>query len=295
MSLKKEYQENVKEINKIIDTAEKEQLDKKDNKNIDYRFLEFPQVNLTLDFSNLNMEQIEKFDDEELVILAQFILYHTDWDNITFNLLFNELHKRYEPLMHYLKQKYYSNKGLDGSDYFAAGLKGFVELINYYKYTNDGEAAVKTFLWQCSSGKMSTLLKHADSDKYKNLNESESFDGTSTGSDLDASSRYAYLNTFKTDDTPEKALIEETLVYKILTQLKFLLTELEFQALYAEMMDYTYCEAAETLNISEKSVDNAIHRSRQKLKNYLKNQAVQRKRKFKKEREELEERGGIYG
>ena len=265
----KEYNDNIKKIEKIIEKAEFEKSLMVDSPELEYRYLRFPKVQMDFDLSKLDLTKIKKLTDEELVLLIQLITLSVGWENYKLNMLFAEIYKRYEKMIFKLKGKYYSNKGLDQNDYFAAGLRGFMELFQHYKFANSKEASVKTFLWRCASGKMSTMLKQADAAKHQGLNEAESFNGTASASkDGRNDERYDYINIIKNDHTPEYEISEKIIMYKILTRLKFTLTELEFNAIYSEIIGYNYSGASKELGVSEKSIDNAINRARVKFKRY---------------------------
>ena len=68
------------------------------------------------------------------------------------------------------------------------------------------------------------------------------------------------------NSTPEALFIEKEDYNTLTESIKVELSEMEYEVLQLFLAGMTYCDIAKSLNISEKSVDNALSRIRKKLK-----------------------------
>ncbi len=71
---------------------------------------------------------------------------------------------------------------------------------------------------------------------------------------------------FSVDESPENIIIEKEKYKNLTNRIKFTLSDLEYKVLCEFLMGYSYADIALRLGISEKSVDNALRRVREKIK-----------------------------
>jgi RNA polymerase sporulation-specific sigma factor len=69
------------------------------------------------------------------------------------------------------------------------------------------------------------------------------------------------------ESDPEKMLIETEEVSNLSVSLQRLLSKLEYKVLMLYLHNYSVADIAEALSVSEKSVNNALYRIRNKLTN----------------------------
>ena len=89
-----------------------------------------------------------------------------------------------------------------------------------------------------------------------------------SGLDLDSLDD-AVLMSCTTVTDPDTLLVNKEAEYALLEHLKQLLSDIEYRVLVLHLASYSYREMAESLNIPQKAVDNALQRIRRKLKKAL--------------------------
>lgn len=164
---------------------------------------------------------------------------------------FGELISRYMSL---IKSKVFSyrDSGIDYDDLFQEGLLG---LLNAAKtFDSSGAASFRTYAGVCIKRRMYTLSRSAARQKRVPLKNLVSLDENEKG-----------LKT-KLLNNPEEMFIKKEEDRLRGFQIKKLLSELEFKVLSMYINGSSYSEISERIDITPKSVDNALQRIRKKLK-----------------------------
>lgn len=175
------------------------------------------------------------------------------------------LYNKYKNLIN-LKVKKYVNKakkvGLEYNDLFQEGMLGLSEAIKCYKDIKNTKFS--SFANLCIDRQLYSAIVRADRKKHTILNESYSLDFETVE---DGKSLLDFLFD-KNSDPSLKIEYSESKKY-LLNYLDSNLTELEKKVLELRIKGYEYKEIANKLDKSYKSVDSALQRIRNKIKNYL--------------------------
>lgn len=163
----------------------------------------------------------------------------------------NALMNSYKNFVSKIAKKYFII-GADFSDVLQEGMIGLFNAYNKFDITKNVQ--FKTFAAVCINRQIITALKKA----YKN-NKNELFD--EINADV-LKSNTICLN-------PEEDVILQEDYENLLKEISEKLSTLEFKILNEFLKEQNYEEIAKNLNLSKKSVDNALTRIRNKLK-YLK-------------------------
>lgn len=180
-------------------------------------------------------DTFKNMTDEELAAISS--------DNST---AVSELVSRYAKLI-WIKANIMANSASDAEDLAQEGLLGLLNAIS--KFDSERRVKFSTFAEVCISNRMRTIL-----DKNRNVPVVET-----DGSDI--SNDEAVL-----PDTPESIFIEKEHLSQLYNEIISLLSDREWKIFTLFLQGLSYKNIAEKLNISEKSVDNAIQRIRRKLK-----------------------------
>ncbi len=210
--------------------------------------LEYPCVVETEDFTMLTVETINSLSDEELVVLSN------NGNAIAEEHLIN----RYKNCVGYCSSKYYM-PGMEKDDIFQEGMIG---LYNAIKDFNPKKTSFKNFAMLCISRRIISLLKSANRQKHIPLNSSVSLD--SIFSDEQYNSMIDTIET-PTQHNPESILISQETLNMYEQKINELLSELELKVFKCYLGNMSYKDISKQLDISEKSVDNAVQRIKKKL------------------------------
>ena len=142
----------------------------------------------------------------------------------------------------------------------------------YMSYNSQNGASFSTFARQCITRNIQTAVKTANRKKNQMLNNSISL--SNQGS--------VVVHSEKDDEDinliipsnmlpPDEKLIENEKLNYIKEKIKNVLSKLELEVLINYLNGNSYTQIAKKMNMSNKSVDNALSRVRQKL-SFLKNQ-----------------------
>lgn len=197
-----------------------------------------------MDYNTLN--------DNELVSLAK---EHNE-DAI------NLLHLKYKPLITKKCNKFYKyvkNKGVELSDLTQECLIGFEESIQYFN--QDDDVTFYTFTNVCMDRQLMTITKKLHRNKHKILNDAIPLETLDTENDRN-------LIDFLEDNTdnPELGLLREADFQELYNKITKKLTTLEEYVFNLKIQDFTYKEIADILDKDPKSIDNAMQRIKNKIK-----------------------------
>lgn len=163
----------------------------------------------------------------------------------------NQLMNNYKKLVNKIARKYF----IIGADLNDVIQEGMIGLFNAFsKFDMSKEIQFKTFATICINRQIITAIKKA----YKH-SKNDLIDDISTNE----------LYSNEKIISPEDDFIENENFKILKKEINQKLSKLETQILSKFLQNLTYDEIANSLNISKKSVDNALARIRNKL-NYLK-------------------------
>lgn len=191
--------------------------------------------------------------DEELIVATQ------NGDDAAENQLF----ERYKDLVTKISRGYFIVDG-DIEDLIQEGMIGLYKAIKGFSSQKD--ASFKTFATICIKHQIQTAIKRASANKNKPLSSAvslQSFDKTSENMD------YLPLELVL-EVTPAERAIDKENFFALKQSIKECLSEFEIKILKQYLQGYSYKEIASNLNISQKSIDNALSRIKSKLRSKLK-------------------------
>lgn len=150
---------------------------------------------------------------------------------------------------HYISKL--SPASLEFDDLFQEGLTGLMSAI--YSFREDKNASFRTYAEKCISNRILTALKSVTRKK------STPPGGIVSLEDIEIPS----------DFSPEEKVISEETAEDIYVFLNNGLSSLEKSVIHLYLSGESYINISDKLNITEKSVDNAVQRVRSKLRGFL--------------------------
>lgn len=200
----------------------------------------------------ITVESVSSLSDEELVLLAQ------NGDSYSEEILIN----RYKNCVNYCSSKYYMS-GMEKDDIFQEGMIGLYSAIKDFKKE---KTSFKNFAILCISRKIISLLKSANRQKHTPLNSSISLDFLFSNEQNNS-----MIDAIKapSDHDPESVFISNETLCLYEKKIKDTLSDLELKVLKNYLLGLSYNDISSNLNISKKSVDNAIQRIKKKLEAVL--------------------------
>ena len=170
---------------------------------------------------------------------------------------FTVLSNRYFKLIRSITAKY-NISGLESDDLTQEGLLGLLSAVK--TYSSDKGASFKTYAALCINRRIITLLKRSDTNKSKALNDYISLD--------DENIEECFRNEM-TD--PEASFIGKESLDTLKQSISECLSKTENRVLELYLAGESYSKIAQRLELSQKSVDNAIQRIRRKLRKHISN------------------------
>lgn len=173
-------------------------------------------------------------------------------------LAFTALTERYAALIRSITSKY-NISGLESEDLTQEGLLGLLSAANTYRH--DGGASFKTYAGLCINRNIISLLRCCGSSKGKPLNDYISlYDDGVEQSMLDNQENPENLVISKEEQRELQDLNERMCEH---------LSKTEVRVLDLYLAGKSYRQIADSLSVTEKSVDNALQRVRRKLKIHI--------------------------
>lgn len=194
----------------------------------------------------------DKSTDKELIILIQ-----NGNQEATEYLL-----KKYSPLVKKSIRALYLI-GADTEDLSQEGMIGLFKAIQNYQ--TDNAASFYTFAKVCIDRQIYTAIKTSNRKKHSPLNTYISFysqaneEGTELIDNLEAGN----------DSNPENVILDRESASWLEEQLEERLSKLENEVLHYYLDGKSYADIAAKLGKTDKSIDNAVQRIREKVKNLL--------------------------
>ncbi|MBR4795268.1 MAG: sigma-70 family RNA polymerase sigma factor [Lachnospiraceae bacterium] len=150
--------------------------------------------------------------------------------------------------------------GGDTEDLIQEGMIGLFTAINTYDISKN--ASFKTFANMCIAGQMNHAIEAANRFKHGPLNSYISYDIKLTEDDDES-----LLDVIEDieEHEPENQYIDKENVRNMLIKIKGTLSPLEWDVFLLHVNGTNYREIADKLNKSEKSIDNALNRIKQKV------------------------------
>lgn len=188
--------------------------------------------------------------DEELVVKAQ------SGDEIAVN----ELLKKYKSLINKLSRSYFLIGG-DIEDIVQEGMIGLYKAIMNFK--DKKNASFKTFASTCIKNQIQSAVRVASSEKNKVLSTALPIMGEMNNDDEDEEEMEIIVPSSL--PLPEDRVLEKENVKEIFDAIKSSLSTLEYKVLLLYLKGFNYNEISQSMNISKKSIDNALTRIKNKL------------------------------
>lgn len=174
----------------------------------------------------------------------------------------NIIIEKYKPLIRNISVKFISkcqNTGLELSDLEQEGMIGLNHAIEHF--SEQKNTTFFTYASTCVERKIISTIIGAQRKKHKILNESLSYDNE----DL-TDSKY-----LKDDNhNPENIVIGIDMEDELINKVKNKLTDFEDQVFQLMVAGFSYKEIANLLDKDKKSIDNAIQRVKNKVKDVIK-------------------------
>ena len=145
--------------------------------------------------------------------------------------------------------------GGDSEDLIQEGTLGLLSAIR--QFDPDKDTSFKTYAELCIRNRLYTAIKSALRSKHTPLNEYISFESPQFDENQTRTSLFLR--------DPEELLIARERVEEITHSLSVALSGFESQILDLYLDGLSYIEIADNLNVTNKSVDNAVQRIRRKL------------------------------
>lgn len=196
--------------------------------------------------------------DEELVLAVQ------QGDDDAFGLLF----ERYFTLVRQRARSYFLVGG-ERQDLVQEGIIGLYKAARDFR--PDRGAAFATFANLCITRQMLSTIKRATRRKHAPLNNYISLNRPAYGEDGDGAELGELVaGDDPQRDNPEEIFLRREMLATLHKEVPLLLSDLELTVLLAYLQGESYRDIALRLGRSEKTVDNAIQRTKRKMESYFK-------------------------
>lgn len=176
-----------------------------------------------------------------------------------------ELLRRYKGLAKAKANMYYM-VGADEDDVLQEGMIGLLKAVR--QFDEEKEASFRTFAGICVTTQIISAIRSAQRNKHKALNTSVSLDasiGQQDRAEGEPQMRIEDTLMASPADSPEQMLLMQDIMEYILHNDDKVFSEYELQVLTERMQGRSAEQIAETLGRTRKSVDNCLHRARQKI------------------------------
>ncbi len=187
--------------------------------------------------------------DEEIVIKAQ----NGDENAV------NELLSKYKSLISKLSRSYFLIGG-DIEDILQEGMIGLYKAIMNFK--DKKNASFKTFATTCIRNQIQSAIRVASSEKNKVLSSALPIMEKNNNEDDEEEVEIIVPSSLP---LPEDQVLEKEKVKEIFDAIKSSLSSLEYKVLLLYLKGFNYNEISKSMNISKKSIDNALTRIKNKL------------------------------
>ena len=195
---------------------------------------------------------MENLTDEELIDLAK------NGDEMALDFLLD----RYKVLASKIARSYF----LVGAEYEDLLQEAMIGLYKaYISYDKKSKASFSTFARTCITRNVQTAVKTANRKKNQILNSSISLTNQGGLQKQGDEDEDITLIIPSNSLTPDEKLIESETLQSIKEKIKQCLSKFELDVLVLYLQGYSYTQIAQKLNLTNKSIDNALSRIRHKL------------------------------
>ena len=194
----------------------------------------------------LHLDGLINLSDEELVLKCGA------GEDSAFGILVS----RYMPLVKNRASRFYQSS-IDIDDMIQEGLLGLLKAVQTYDVNRGASFAYYSDI--CISARLLTAVKSMKTDSRKSMLDYLSIE------DYEVINDYM-LDTVHAEQDPFNIFIRKEELAHMENQAKILLTRFENTALRLYLSGHSYCEMAQKMKTSPKSVDNALQRIRRKLR-----------------------------
>ena len=159
--------------------------------------------------------------------------------------------------------------GADNEDLIQEGMIGLFKAVRDYDMGRD--ASFYNFAELCISRQMYTAVQASKRQKHRPLNTYISLDaGIASGHDGQEEQNLAEVLTDRVEQSPEERFLDKERVAYLEKAIEEELSDFEKQVLDLYITGMSYTQIARVLGRDEKATDNALNRSRQKVRELLK-------------------------
>ena len=162
---------------------------------------------------------------------------------------FNELVLRYLGRIRFIARKY-SAQGYEQSDFVQEGLLALLHACKTYE--SEGARSFNSYVSLLAERRFISIIRGSQSKKAVPDSALVQFDGLQD-------------ELFVATPSPEEQLMEKEQLNQVMHRLHALLSAREYEVLMLFASGLSYSNISKKLNISEKSVDNALQRARRKV------------------------------
>ena len=168
--------------------------------------------------------------------------------------------ERYSRLVRVCARPFFLAGG-DSEDLIQEGMLGLLSAVRHYDASR--KTKFKTYAEFCIRNRILSAIRNASRSKHLPLNDYVPLESPQFEEGNSAAAYYL--------QDPEELLIAREGCSEINNELRSCLSQLEQSVLQQYLQGRSYKEIAASLNITEKSVDNAVQRIRKKLSQKLRN------------------------
>jgi len=170
----------------------------------------------------------------------------------------DELYAKYKQKVLNIAKKYYLNDG-NNDDIVQEGMLGFLKAINTY---TEGKSEFGYYMKRLVEQQIINAIKKSNSHKNAPLNERYNLNNQG---ELEFGEEEIGIPNESL--SPESEVIQEENTAELNSIMNSKLSEFEQQVLQLYLCDFTYYDIMEKLQVTYKSVDNALQRIKLKLQN----------------------------
>lgn len=196
----------------------------------------------------MDLKEFEKYSDEELI--GKFHAGETE--------VMDYILSKYKPLVRKKTNALYLIGG-DNDDLIQEGMIGLFKAVRDYDVKQ--ENSFSNFAQMCVSRQLYTALETSNRKKHQPLNTYISFS-------LEDGEEWSVLEDLwiQKNLNPEEQILEKEKLEELQLHVRENLSEMELEVLQLYLEGHNYIQIAELLNKNAKSIDNALQRIRQKIR-----------------------------
>ena len=195
---------------------------------------------------------MQKLTDEQLLLLIK------EQNSSAEDELFN----RYKPLVSSVARSFFL-VGAEAEDLIQEGMIGLYKATQNFQQGT--EAKFRTFAYLCVKRQIQSAIKHSLAQKNKALNNYISLDSQGGIHTADLGEEDAVLVLPSNSLAPDDEIIARENYEEMLVKIKKALSPLEKKVLALYLRGENYTDIADIIGKNYKSVDNTLHRIKNKL------------------------------